>query len=208
MAKKIYKVCTACKIEKEASKDFFHQSKGGLHSHCKDCRSKKRLENMTEERKNKKKTYEKKYYNDVLKYRKNQGRTDEYINRKKKRRKEEKKWLTEEYKKKKREYRKKYKYRSAWRQLLYDTLNRIKRNKESATINELGYSALDLKKDLESKFKPGMNWGNHGEWHIDHIVPVSYFEKGTKANIVSALENLQPLWKKDNLSKGNRFMVN
>jgi hypothetical protein len=39
-----------------------------------------------------------------------------------------------------------------------------------------------------------MTWDNYGEWHIDHIKPVSSFDKDTPQSIVNALSNLQPLW--------------
>jgi len=51
---------------------------------------------------------------------------------------------------------------------------------------------------------------NHGEWHVDHIIPISYFEitshecDGFKE--CWKLENLQPLWAQDNLKKGDRIM--
>ena len=45
----------------------------------------------------------------------------------------------------------------------------------------------------------------YGEWHIDHKKPVSLFDKNTDASIVNELNNLQPLWKLENLSKGNRY---
>jgi len=69
----------------------------------------------------------------------------------------------------------------------------------------LGYSADDLKEHLQSQFTEGMSWGNHGEWDIDHIRPVTNFSLDTSVSEVCALENLQPLWKVDNLVKGNKF---
>jgi len=69
----------------------------------------------------------------------------------------------------------------------------------------LGYSALDLKIHIENKFSIGMTWENHGEWHIDHIRPVTNFSTTDDVKIVCALENLQPLWWYDNLFKGNKF---
>jgi 5-methylcytosine-specific restriction endonuclease McrA len=46
--------------------------------------------------------------------------------------------------------------------------------------------------------------------NIDHIVPDSWFEYNTtKCDGFKkswALDNLQPLWAKDNLRKGNRFV--
>ena len=73
----------------------------------------------------------------------------------------------------------------------------------------LPYSVDDLKSHLESRFQPRMNWENYGKWEIDHITPDSWFvynsteDDGFKNSW--ALENLQPLWKADNASKGNRY---
>jgi len=66
--------------------------------------------------------------------------------------------------------------------------------KEGHTIEQLGYSAEQLKIHMQNLFTIGMSWENHGEWHIDHIKPVTSFDKMTPANIVCALTNLQPLW--------------
>ena len=51
-----------------------------------------------------------------------------------------------------------------------------------------------------------MSWDNYGKWHVDHKKPISLFNKNTPAHIVNALSNLQPLWAKDNLSKGKRLL--
>jgi hypothetical protein len=69
----------------------------------------------------------------------------------------------------------------------------------------LGYSADDLKNRIESLFVEGMCWDNYGEWHIDHKKPVSLFDKNTDVSIINSLDNLQPLWAKENLSKGNKY---
>lgn len=72
----------------------------------------------------------------------------------------------------------------------------------------LGYSVKDLMKHLERKFKPGMSWNNIGEWEIDHIIPKSAFNFETPDDAdfqrCWALSNLQPLWEKENMVKGNR----
>lgn len=39
----------------------------------------------------------------------------------------------------------------------------------------VGYTASDLKAHIERQFLAGMSWDNAGDWHIDHIVPVSSF---------------------------------
>jgi len=88
----------------------------------------------------------------------------------------------------------------------------IKNNyKSGSAVNELGCSISHLKSHLESKFKNGMNWSNHGIgsncWHIDHIVPLSFFDLTDldQLKIACNYKNLQPLWEKENLSKGSKY---
>ena len=69
----------------------------------------------------------------------------------------------------------------------------------------LGYTAYELKTHLEKKFKNGMTWENYGSWHIDHIRPISSFDKTEDPKIINALENLQPLWAFENYIKSNKF---
>ena len=66
--------------------------------------------------------------------------------------------------------------------------------KNASTNKMLGYSANNLKEHLEKLWTPGMLWANYGEWHIDHIVPICEFPKGSDPAIVNALSNLRPLW--------------
>lgn len=82
----------------------------------------------------------------------------------------------------------------AWRRLISDTLLRMNKKKEGHTIDLLGYSALELKNHITALFTEGMSWDNYGEWHIDHIKPVSKFDKDAAPNNVNALSNLRPLW--------------
>ena len=102
-------------------------------------------------------------------------------------------------------YRTKYPHVVAWRSSLKSTINRMGGVKELSTIEILGYSANDLKNHLEFLFLDGMSWDNWGEWHIDHKIPVSKFEPNTPINIVNSLNNLQPLWAFENLSKNNKY---
>lgn len=90
------------------------------------------------------------------------------------------------------------------RNILYRTLKASMKNKEGRTQDLLGYTAQEFRQHIERQFQKGMNWDNHGEWHIDHIHPISRFiEEGiTDPKIINALSNLTPIWKTNNLSKG------
>lgn len=76
--------------------------------------------------------------------------------------------------------------------------------KTGSAIKDLGCSIAELKIYLESNFQPGMTWNNYGQWHVDHIRPLSSFDltNPTQLNAACHYSNLQPLWAKDNLSKG------
>lgn len=86
-------------------------------------------------------------------------------------------------------------------------LLRCKKNNKK-TIDFLGCDVEFLKKYLESKFVEGMTWDNYGRggWVIDHIYPVSRININNtdEINKVFHYTNLQPLWERDNLLKGNR----
>jgi len=101
---------------------------------------------------------------------------------------------TEERKKYRYNYNKSIPHIRGWYGLLHNSLIRLGKKKEGHTIDLLGYSAIDLKTHLEKQFTSGMTWDNYGEWHIDHIEPVSKFDPNTPMNVVNALSNLQPLW--------------
>lgn len=77
--------------------------------------------------------------------------------------------------------------------------------KSQSVLKLLGCSLEELKSYLEGKFREGMNWENHGQWHIDHIKPCSSFDlsKKEEREICFNYKNLQPLWALDNLVKGS-----
>jgi len=83
-----------------------------------------------------------------------------------------------------------------------------RKNRQSVT-DLLGYSMDRLRRHLEKKFQPGMNWGNYGQWHIDHVIPLCAFNIATPDDIdfkrAWALSNLQPLWRSDNIAKQGKL---
>lgn len=96
---------------------------------------------------------------------------------------------------------------------LRSRLNLALRNnfKSGSAVKDLGCSINEFEKHLESKFQPGMTWENYGKepesWNIDHIMPLSAFDLTKRQHTVLACHylNLQPLWFKDNVIKGNKI---
>ena len=82
--------------------------------------------------------------------------------------------------------------------------NKAKKNKKTEEM--LGCSWAYFIKYMETKFRQGMNWDNYGEWHIDHIIPLSSGKTIEEINILAHYTNCQPLWAIDNLSKGAKII--
>lgn len=79
---------------------------------------------------------------------------------------------------------------------------RIGQSKPTKTEHLLGCSWEEAKTHIESLFTEGMSWNNYGSWHIDHIVPIASATTLEEAQALNHISNLQPLWAKDNLTKG------
>ena len=80
--------------------------------------------------------------------------------------------------------------------------------KSHSSLYYIGCTVDEFKKHIESLFKPGMNWENHGngegKWNIDHIIPLDTLNDTSSIYQIlkiSNYKNLQPLWSKDNLIK-------
>lgn len=71
----------------------------------------------------------------------------------------------------------------------------------------LGCSFPELKIHLESLFLPGMTWENRSLWEIDHIRPCASFDLMDPEQQKCCFHhtNLQPLWKKDNRMKSDKW---
>lgn len=84
------------------------------------------------------------------------------------------------------------------------------KNRIHSPVSELGCSVFELRLYLESKFKPGMTWFNHGTngWHLDHIKPLSSFNLTNSEDFKKAchFSNLQPLWAHENRAKSDKLV--
>ena len=83
--------------------------------------------------------------------------------------------------------------------------------KSGSAVKDLGCTIDELKFYLEGQFKDGMTWENWTTdgWHIDHKIPLSFFDLTNKEQFLKACHytNLQPMWAKENLSKGAKMTI-
>lgn len=102
-----------------------------------------------------------------------------------------------------------YKLISNFRTAIYIVLKENNLHKYGHYFDVLGYTPNELISHLEKQFIDGMNWENYGEWHIDHIRPISSFifesSEDEEFKKCWSLENLQPMWGIENIRKGNKL---
>jgi len=99
-----------------------------------------------------------------------------------------------------------YKLRCSLGNRVRDFLKQNGYRKNQKIFQTIGCKPQELRLYLEQMFKDGMTWENHGEWHIDHIIPLSSAKTEEEVYKLNHYSNLQPLWKEENLSKGNKIL--
>lgn len=87
----------------------------------------------------------------------------------------------------------------------YNLYEKDKRDKVQKTDEYLGCTYEEGRNYLASLFTEGMTWDNHGEWHIDHIIPLASAKTREELEPLFHYTNLQPLWAEDNLKKGAKI---
>jgi hypothetical protein len=87
----------------------------------------------------------------------------------------------------------------------------LKADKNRGSLEYLGCDIDTFRKHIEDQFTEGMSWDNYGDFEIDHIIPVKYKKDGIPPTLEEVAErlhytNTQPLWKHENMAKGNRYI--
>ena len=99
-------------------------------------------------------------------------------------------------------------YRFAW--LMRQAVRRAFAGaaKPASTFALLGVSREDAMQIIESRFIGEMTWQNYGDWHIDHIFPLSAVNMNDpiERRAVCHIDNLQPMWGPDNSRKHNKVL--
>lgn len=199
------KLCSRCNLSKEHSEFYPRTHRGvlGLSAWCKSCFKVYNKENQ--ERRNK-----------ILKDWRDKNREHvrkQDLDLKRKRRSNPE--YRERDRKVDRDWQKKYRLHNPNFRIAQNMRSRLRQGMLSQNVKKtnktqelLGCSFSELKVHLESQFKDGMSWENYGEWHIDHIHPLSLFDLTDEAQLKRACHytNLQPMWEPDNLKKGNIYV--
>ena len=203
------KQCKKCGENKEFSEFYKGRTKDGLNSWCKKCTIENlkqwKIKNRPEVNRRAREYYADYYKEKKALYRiKNKQKIDDRM----------KKWRENN-----REYLNEY-----WKQRLKNPKHHLDKNVKNAVRQCLkgkkagrtweslvGYTLQDLFQHLEKQFDDKMSWQNYGSyWHIDHIVPQSWFPYQTAEEQAFkdcwGMANLQPLEAKKNISKNNRFI--
>jgi hypothetical protein len=201
------KVCKKCEVEKDFCEfDIRKTSKDGLNNRCKECRRNyfNQYNSMNRDKKNEQ---HKKYYysnrdkelvRNRLKHEKNKEKEIEYRknNRNKINEREKNRYNNDVL----------YKIKTNMRNRLRLFLKSKKIYKTNTTLNLVGGTPEIIKEHLESQFTDGMSWDNHGEWHIDHKIPLSSAKTEEEVYQLAHYSNLQPLWAEENLKKSNKLL--
>jgi hypothetical protein len=99
-----------------------------------------------------------------------------------------------------------FKLKRRIRSSIRESFKRRGYSKNTQSQKILGENWNVVKEHFESLFTEGMNWDNMGEWHIDHIIPLSTANSEDDIINLCNYKNLQPLWEKDNLEKSNKIL--
>jgi len=204
------KKCRSCGAEWSNPEDgFYKTSCGGLRSPCKACILKRSKEYQEKNREAQRERCAKHYAKNKEKYRQ---KTADWAKKNPERLKQLRKRQTSkpDFREKRRkmaeEKRKDAKFR-----LVNSTRTGISRAIKDCKgkIRHLPYTGEDLCIHLERQFLDGMSWGNYGEWHVDHIIPLSSFKFGSDPSCEEfqacwALSNLRPMWAAENMSKKDK----
>jgi hypothetical protein len=222
------KTCSKCKVEKPFEEFSKHKNrKDGLSSECKNCNKIYREEN-----KEKIKEVSKKYFENNKKkllelgkqYRENnkekllEQKKIYYKNNKEKILENNKKYykinkekvdsINKNYQKERKKIDPLFKFRGNVRSLVLGSFKRGKNqfSKNAKTETILGCAIEEFRNYIKSKFTKGMTLENHGEWHLDHIIPLATATTEEEIIKLNHYTNFQPLWAEDNLSKGDKII--
>ena len=100
-----------------------------------------------------------------------------------------------------------YKLKVSLRSNVLQSFKRKGFTKNSKTFEILGCDYDTFEKHIADKFSEGMSLDNHGQWHLDHQIPLALAETEEEVVELCHYTNYQPLWDKDNLVKKDKVRL-
>lgn len=97
-----------------------------------------------------------------------------------------------------------YRFKQSVRNNVFNAIRKNGYKKSKKTEEILGCTLDYFRQHIESQFLEGMSFENHGEWHIDHIIPLATAKTEEDVLRLNHYSNLRPLWALDNLRKGSK----
>jgi len=200
------KKCSECGFERDDNL-FLRRNK---ESPCKICRRKKSSAKYRESNRQKLRDYNRLYKS------LNKEKVREY----------NKKWMSERYhiykewvsnnKEKVNEIKRRYEFNKMSNNEIYrltrfvrnsirSSIRSLKFKKRTKTSEIIGCTMEEFMIYIQSTFSNGMSFDNYGEWHLDHIIPISTAETYEDAIRLNHYTNFQALWAVDNLKKSNKY---
>lgn len=187
--------------QKEYFKDYYKKNKKSINKRAKENPNRKennkKYHNSHKEQSNERS----REWNEFNKDRKKELNRKQYLENKEIHNKK-----ANEYNKKRKSHDPLFKLTVSIRRLISTSIKRRGYKKNSKTEKILGISFNEFKIFIESKFKEGMTWENYGEWHLDHIIPISISIDESDIYNLNNYKNFQPLWAFENLSKSNKII--
>lgn len=211
-------VCCVCKEDKP--KTEFNKNRNtatGLTYECKPCQGNK-SNNYYKENKEEQSIKQKEYYlavrEEKLLYqkeyqKKHKDRLKEYGRLYNLNNRDKKNALGRVYETKRKAEDPIYKFKHRVRSMVYCSFKRSltgNYRKSQRTEDILGCTMNDFIDYISSKFTEGMSLDNHGDWHIDHIIPLASANSEEEITKLCHHTNLQPLWGTDNMVKGKKMV--
>lgn len=200
------KVCVKCNQEKASMYFSKHCSTlDGLRNSCKECNElyKKQYRKVHSEKI--------KHYNELNKERTKQWRKKNSVKLKEAARiyydnnRDKIRSSKREYTRNRRNFSPLFKFSENVRKLIGNSFKFSKGQKKGKkTETMLGCTIPELREHLAKQFKDGMTFENHGQWHIDHRIPLASAKTQEEVEKLCHYTNLQPLWASDNIRKGNK----
>ena len=178
------------KANKEQKKEYYQANKSKIKEYRKEYykANEEQRKEYRKANKEKIKEYHKEYYKEY--YHANKEHYKEY---------------NKEYQKERRKLDPLFKMTGNLRTRTWSVFKNKGYTKNSKTQEMLGVNWEVCKAHIERQFTKGMTWDNYGDWHIDHIIPLSSANTEDRLKKLCHYSNLQPLWAVDNLIKSAKI---